>query len=163
VTDPVLAAGRELVAESLEELRSTVEGLSVEALNWRPGGEETNSIAVLTTHALHSTRMWLSIAMGSPLPERDRESEFRASADDASALLRLVDEFSERCIAILSSAEEADWSAMRERRGRGGETAPEVPAAYALIQAATHLRGHVDQIGLTRWVWKEQATGSANS
>jgi uncharacterized damage-inducible protein DinB len=162
VTDAVLAAGRELVAESLSDLRSTIEGLSLDALNWRPGGEETNSIAVLTTHALHSTRMWLSIAMGTPLPERDRDSEFRASADDTGALLRMVDEFSESCIAILSSAEEADWSAMRQRRGRGGQAAPEVPAAYALIQASTHLRGHVDQIGLTRWMWKEQATGSTN-
>src|SRR4030065_2709682 len=89
-TDPVLASARYLVGESLKELRSSVEGLPVEALSWRPAGDATNSIAVLATHTVHSTRMWLSMAMAAPLPERDRDSEFRASVDDSAALLRLL-------------------------------------------------------------------------
>ena len=155
-TDPVLASARYLVGESLKELRSSIEGLPVEALNWRPAGDATNSMAVLATHALGATRLWLSMAMGAPLPERDRDSEFRASADDPAALLRLVDQLSEDCLAVLRSAEEVDWAAMRRTAGRGGDAPPEVAAAYALIHATEHLRGHVDQAGLTRQLWEQK-------
>ena len=153
-TDPVLATARYLVGESLKELRSSIEGLPVEALNWRPAGDATNSIAVLATHTVHSTRLWLSMAMGAPLPERDRDSEFRASADDSPALLRLVDSVSEDCRAVLRSAVDVDWAAARKTQGRGGDAAPEVAAAYALIHATEHLRGHLDQMSLTRRLWE---------
>src|SRR3972149_5876855 len=76
-TAPVLASARYLVGESRKELRSSIEGLPVEALNWRPAGDATNSLAVLATHTVYATRLWLSMAMGGPLPERDRDSEFR--------------------------------------------------------------------------------------
>ena len=155
-TGPVLASARYLVGESLKELRSSIEGLPVEALNWRPAGDATNSIAVLATHTVYATRLWLSMAMGAPLPERDRDSEFRASVDDSAALLRLVDQLSEVCLAVLRSAEEVDWAAMRRTAGRGGDAPPEVAAAYALVHATEHLRGHVDQAGLTRQVWEQK-------
>src|SRR3989304_5564456 len=117
-TDPVLASARYLVGESLKELRSSIEGLPVEALNWRPAGDATNSMAVLATHALGATRLWLSMAMGAPLPERDRDSEFRASVDDSPALLRLVDELSKDCLAGLRAAGGGGRAA--EGRGEGG-------------------------------------------
>ncbi len=43
---------------------------------------------------------------------------------------------------------------MRPTHGRGGDAPPEVPAAYALIHATEHLRGHVDQISLIRQLWE---------
>ena len=153
-TDPLLASARYLVGESLKELRSSIEGLPVEALNWRPAGDATNSIAVLATHSVYATRLWLSMAMGAPLPERDRDSEFRASVDDSAALLRLVDELARDCLAVLRPSEEVDWAAMRKTAGRGGDAPPEVAAAYALLHATEHLRGHVDQAGLTRRLWE---------
>ena len=155
-TDPVLASARYLVGESLKELRSSIEGLPVEALNWRPAGDATNSIAVLATHTVYATRLWLSMAMGAPLPERDRDSEFRASVDNSPALLRPVDELSKDCLAVLRSAEEVDWTAMRKTHGRGGDASPEVTAAFALVHATEHLRGHVDQMALTRQLWEQR-------
>ena len=153
-TDPLLASARYLVGESLKELRSSIEGLPVEALNWRPAGDATNSIAVLATHTVYATRLWLSMAMGAPLPERDRDSEFRASVDDSAALPRLVDELARDCLAVLRPSEEVAWAAMRKTAGRGGDAPPEVAAAYALLHATEHLRGHVDQAGLTRRLWE---------
>src|SRR3972149_6998960 len=132
-TDPVLASARYLVGESLKELRASVEGLPVEALNWRPASDATNSIAVLATHTVYAPRLWLRRAMGAPLPERDRDSEFRASVDDSAALLRLVDEFSKDCLAVLQSAEEVDWTAMRKTHGRGGDAPPAGSAGVALL------------------------------
>ena len=77
MTDPVLESARQLVDEALVELRSSIEGLPVEALNWRPVDDETNSLAVLATHTLYATRLWLSLAMGAPLPDRDRSEPDR--------------------------------------------------------------------------------------
>ena len=45
--DPILSSARYVVRESLAELRKTIEGVPVEALNWRPAGDDSNSLAVL--------------------------------------------------------------------------------------------------------------------
>ena len=154
--DPLLTAALHLVGEALTELRSSIEGLPVDALNWRPAASESNSIAVLAIHSLSSTHMWLSISLGAPLPQRDRDSEFRSVAGDAEALLRLVDHLSGECRAVLRSAEEVDWAATRETHGRGGDAPPEVTAVFALVHATEHLRGHVDQMSLTRQLWDQR-------
>ncbi len=155
MTDHVLESARHLVGKSLKELRASVDGLPAEALNWRPT-PETNSIAVLIAHT--ATRLWLRMAMGLPLPERDRDSEFRATFRDPSELLRFVDEMSRDCTTALDSADSVDWSAMRETVGRGGDAPPQVAAAYALIHVTEHLRGHVDQVSLMRQLWSERHT-----
>ena len=105
-----------------------------EALNWEPAGEDTNSVAVLTTHSLHSTRSWLSTALGEPLPDRDRDSEFRVAEDNPEALLTLFDDMAGQCTALFEKAGEVDWAAIRsthtrpdaERRdpGAGGVGSP---------------------------------------
>ena len=149
MTDHVLESARHLVGDSLKELRASVDGLPAEALNWRPI-PETNSVAVLIAHTMGATRLWLQMAMGLPLPERDRDSEFRATFGDPSELLRFVDEISRDCTAALDSADSADWSAMRDTAGRGGDAPPQVAAAYPLI--------HVDQISLIRQLWSVRHT-----
>jgi uncharacterized damage-inducible protein DinB len=153
--DPVLESARHLVGESLAELRSSIEGLTVQALNWMPV-DGANSIAILATHTVHSTRLWLSIAMGVPLPDRDRDSEFLATTEDADAFRAMVESFSQDCLGALGSADAVDWTLMRATQGRGGDAPPEVPAAYALIHATEHLRGHVGQISLIRQLWESQ-------
>lgn len=158
MTDHVLESARHLITESLKELRTSADGLPVEALNWRPT-PETNSIAVLITHALGATRLWVRMALGIPLPERDRASEFRVTFGDASELLRFIDEMSRECIKALDSADSIDWTAIRETAGRGGDAPPQVAAVYALIHATEHLRGHVDQVSLIRQLWSERGRG----
>ena len=79
--DPTIDAFRDVLGESLDEIRSGIAGLTVEQLNAAPAGGDTNSIAVIVTHALSATLSWLSLAMGAPLPQRDRDAEFRTVAD----------------------------------------------------------------------------------
>lgn len=158
MTDHVLESARHLVAESLKELRAAVVGLPAEALNWRPT-PATNSLSVLSAHTMGAARLWLRMAMGLPLPERDRESEFRTTFGGPSELLQFIDEISQDCKAALDSVDSVDWSAMRETAGRGGNAPPQVSAAYAVIHATEHLRGHVDQISLMRQLWLGQRTG----
>src|SRR5262245_21683618 len=45
--DPFVIAAREALDDALGDVRASIEGASAEALNWRPAGHETNSIAVL--------------------------------------------------------------------------------------------------------------------
>jgi hypothetical protein len=96
--------------------------------------------------------------MGSPLPDRDRDAEFHASVEDLDAFRRIVHGLADECLAALQSADAVDWTAMRQTHGRGGDAPPEVPAAYALIHATEHLRGHVDQVSLTRRLWEQRSS-----
>ena len=156
-TDPVLASARYLVGESLKELRSSVEGLPVEALNWRPAGPDTNSIAAMATHSLTSTRWWLSVAIDEPPPERDRDSEFEATARDAGELLAFVDGLFEDCLSLVDKSRTVDWAALRSQWDP--DTGVQLFAAWALLHALGHLREHVGQMALTRQLWEAQAAG----
>ena len=158
MTDAITPSARFVLKELLGELRAAVEGVPAEALNWRPGGEETNSIAVLATHVLHSTRSWLSVAVGAgEPPERDRSAEFRATEDDPRALLRLVDEMSAECTVLLRDAGEVDWSATRKIGALAWDpSVKEVPAAWAILHALEHLGQHVAHCSLTRQLWENR-------
>jgi uncharacterized damage-inducible protein DinB len=157
MTDPLLDAARELTDESIAGIREAIQGASADALNWRPG-DDTNTIAVLTVHALHSTRWWLSVATDAPAPERDRPSEFEARASSAEELVALVDSMAEDCRSLLV-ARTFDPGASRTSRTTYGP--PEtVTAAWALLHAVEHLREHVAHLQLTRQLW-DLGPGSA--
>ncbi len=150
--DPILAASREILELALVDMCACVDAASVDALNWRPAGDDTNSIAVLAVHSLHSTRSWLSVAVGASLPKRERAAEFVASASDAAALVATVDAMKRDCMALLDGAKGGDWSVMRKY------DAEEVTAAWALLHALEHLREHVGQMLLTRQLWDARKT-----
>ena len=150
--DPILEAARGAIRQGQDTLRRAVGDLPAEALNWRPAGPDTNSIAVLTTHAMHSTRVLLSMAAGLPAPARDRPSEFAAVADGPGSLLALVDAVAAECDALLDSLEGTEWSARRRRRRDDGSIS-EMTAGETLLFAVTHLRGHADEAALTRHFW----------
>jgi uncharacterized damage-inducible protein DinB len=147
VADATIVAAREVLEESLDEIRRGVAGLSVDQLNARPAGGETNSIAVIATHALGSTRSWLSLAMGRPLPDRDRDAEFRAVADETFAAWTA--EAIARCLAVL---EAEDWDPERIGTPTWSPRLAEQPrtAAYALCHALSHLGEHVGHLHMTR-------------
>jgi uncharacterized damage-inducible protein DinB len=153
----MLASAAHVLKEHLAELREAVDGLPDEALNWKPGGEDTNSVAVLVTHVLHSTRSWISTAVGTPLPDRDRDSEFRVTAERTAELISLVDDFGGQILALIDGAGEIDWAANRKTHMRPDPTLPDyVPASFALLHAIEHLGEHRAHVGLTRQLWESQ-------
>lgn len=154
MTDPMLASAAYVLKQDLEELRAAVDGLPDEALNWKPAGEDTNSVAVLVTHVLHSTRSWISTAVGAPLPDRDRDSEFLVSSGDTATLLAFLDDFGAKILALVNNAGDIDWAANRKTHMRPSPDLPDyVPASFALIHAIEHLGQHVAHISLTRQLW----------
>jgi uncharacterized damage-inducible protein DinB len=154
MTDTFLTSVRYVVSEDLKDLRAGVEGLPGEALDWKPAGADTNSIAVLVTHVLNSTRWWLSVAVGAPLPNRDRDSEFVVKSDDPAALAAFMTDFSAQIMALLAVKGDVDWSAIRQTHSRPGDAPEKVPASWAVLHAIEHLREHVAHVGLTRQLWE---------
>lgn len=152
-TDPTLEAARSFVDESLDSMRAAVAGSSADALNRRPAGDDTNPVAVLVVHAVSSTRWWLSIALGAPIPERDRPSEFLTVVAGADELLGVFDPIAADCRALLDTDMAFEAGAMREEPSEGER----VSAAWALIHAVEHLREHVAHAELTRQFWEDRA------
>ena len=145
--DPTIEAAREVLDESLDEIRRGIHGLTMEQLNAAPAGGDTNSIAVIATHALGSTLSWLSLAMGAPLPARDRDAEFRAVADDGFAAR--IEDATARCVAVLDTGA---WDPARVGTPNWSARLASQPctAAYALSHALAHLGEHVGHLHMTR-------------
>ena len=72
-------------------MRTVVDRVEDDALNERPFGDDTNSIAALVVHSTAVSDYWMGhIALGRP-SDRERDSEFGARADRAE-LHRLLDQ-----------------------------------------------------------------------
>ena len=150
----MLASTAFVLNQDLEEIRAAVDGLPDDAVNWMPAGEDTNSVAVLVTHVLHSTRSWLSTAVGAPLPDRDRDSEFRVAAGRTADLLALIDDLGAQILALVNGAADVDWAANRKTHMRPDPSLPDyVPASFALLHAIEHFGQHVAHVSLTRQLW----------
>jgi hypothetical protein len=154
--DTFAAAANALLAAATADMREAIDGASPELVNRKPGGGDahvggTNSIAVLAVHSMHSTRWWLSVAVGAPLPARNRDDEFVAadarSMPDAESLLAFVEKMQADCARLLETADVADWSATARTLPADEEP---VTHAWALLHALSHLREHAGQMLLTR-------------
>lgn len=145
MADPTIEAAKELLDQALDAMRTSIAGATPDELNRRPAGDDTNTIAVLATHSMNSTRWWLHVAMGAEPPLRDRPSEFLAAAAGVDELLSFFDEMAADCHAVLNTDVPFDGGALRERDA--DET---VTAAWALLHALEHLREHVGHMELTR-------------
>jgi uncharacterized damage-inducible protein DinB len=145
--DPTIEGIREVLDESLDEIRLGVAELTVEQLNARPTGGETNSIAVIVAHALGSTLSWLSLATGAPLPPRDRDAEFVTVAGEDFAAW--TEDAIGRCLAVLDGA---TWDPGMIRTPDWSPHLAEEPrtTAYAAAHALAHLGEHVGHLHMTR-------------
>jgi uncharacterized damage-inducible protein DinB len=154
----MLASAAFVLKDDFAELRRSLDGLPDEALNWKPAGDGTNSIAVLVTHVLHSTRSWISVAVAAPLPDRDRDSEFRVTANKTGDLVALLDDLGGQITSLLNSSGDIDWAANRKTHMRPDPSLPDyVPASFALLHAIEHFGQHVAHVSLTRQLWDARA------
>lgn len=145
------SVARNIFDEVAEAMRLAIVGASAEVLNTKPSGPDTNSITVLAAHSMHSTRSWLSVATGAPLPARNRDDEFVATMPDDAALLALFDAMVADCQKLFEGSDVIDWSAPAKTHARPQPYEEgEVPAAWALLHALEHLGEHTGQIQLTR-------------
>ncbi len=144
--DPTIDATREVLDESLDEIRRGIADLTVDELNARPAGGNTNSIAVIVAHALGSTLSWLSLGLGAPMPARDRDAEFRTVADETFSAW--TEQSIGRCLAVLDGA---TWDPARLGTPSWNPRLANEPrtAAYAVAHALAHLGEHVGHLHMT--------------
>ena len=155
MSDALVDAAVDLLADSLAAMRAAIADAPLEALEWRAAAQDANPLEVLAVHAMHSTRWWLSVATGAAMPKRDRPSEFRATAADPDELRSFVERMSEECRILLASAARFDpaatWTSPTD-----GEV---VTRGWALLHALEHLREHAAQALLTRQLWVHSRPG----
>ena len=151
--EAVTAALRDLFAEQKAAMREVVGGLSAEALNWAPaGGDETNSIAQMLSHALEAERYLVASAVGVEVGRHRegqvREAQFEVELGSAEDLLANIDRTEGLVNGWLDQLSADKLAADLPRRG--------VPhkGAWWVLHALEHSREHVGQALLTRQLYE---------
>ena len=144
--DPVVAKLEELFKSVHAQLRDEIRDVPVEELNWKPAAE-TNSIAALVVHTLGSeAEVWRVAA--NVTGERDRDAEFRVTADDAQSLLRELDQADSYLEAMAPRVSAQDLEEVRPR----GEREPQT-SLHWLVTNYGHAREHLAHIQLTKQLY----------
>jgi hypothetical protein len=146
--DPVVAKIAEQYQVVHGLLRDEVRELSADALNWRPG-PETTSIAALIVHTLGSEAEVLRVAAKVP-GERDRDAEFRATANDAEDLVRQLDQADSYLEAM---APRITAENLAEELPRGDR--PPESGLHWLVTNYGHAREHLAHVQLTKQLYAQ--------
>jgi hypothetical protein len=146
--DPVVAKIAEQFKVVHDQLRDEVRGLSPEELNWKPA-PDTNSIAALVVHTLGSEAEVLRVA-ANVQGARDRDAEFRASAETPDDLLRRLDQADAYIDDMAARITQDDLAAERMR----GERKPQTGLHWLLTNYG-HAREHLAHIQLTKQLYTQ--------
>ncbi len=149
--------------QRIEDLRGQVgdliADLPAQALNWRPippsfppasGGEEgggTNSLAVLAAHIAGAEHFWIGEVVGGHSPTRDRDAEFTTQANDASELVRLLEDTGAETREVFATLTDVHLSGTREARGRT------IPVRWCILHVIDHTALHLGHMQLTYQLW----------
>ncbi len=154
---PTHQGALQITRESLAFLRSSVDDLPQEALDWRPL-PDANSIAVLVVHAISATRFFLRAGSGYVGSITEYRSGERAAAFETvglrkDELLELIDRFGDEAEAILSEGTEEHVSGKVEMPTTDNLPVPERNGAGTLMAAIGHLREHIGHVQLMHDFW----------
>jgi uncharacterized damage-inducible protein DinB len=138
-----------ILRERRADMLQTLEGLSADALNWRPLPEDANALYALAFHSLGAERRWIHEVVGQRKIERDRAAEFRARGDDVSALRALYDVVTDESEEILARLVASDLEAIRP------EPQPH-PVRWCILHVIEHYNEHLGQMRLTRQLWENR-------
>ncbi len=143
---------KQILADQHDTMRSILDGLDGDGLNWSPG-PETNSIAVLFTHLLGAENsMTATIAQESF--ERDRDAEFRVTVDDVATMRKLVDDVEARIVPRIDTL---SLAALAEMHSPPGDRLNRVHlGSWWIFHAVEHNREHIGQALLTKQLYDQQ-------
>lgn len=139
----------------LEELRdqvkSLLEGLPQEALDWRPiegeGEFATNSLAAMVVHLAGSETFWMKEIIGGKKIERDRDAEFVATGLSLSELRAKIEAAARVTAEILSALTEKQLEELRKWRKRS------ISVRWCILHVIEHIAQHLGHMQLTRQLW----------
>ena len=142
----------ERLRDARAEILKTLDGLSVDALNWHPLPDETNSLYALATHSLGAERGWLHELVGQRPIERDRAAEFRARGEDAAALRAAYETVARASEEILTRLAEPEMVALRGKHASNMHT-----VRWCILHIVEHYNEHLGQMRLTRQMWENRS------
>ena len=142
----------ELYIEELAALRAEMlkhcDGLSEEALNWKPPIQDTNSLYQLITHVTGSDAFWLLYIVGGIAVQRDRAAEFMASGADLSAIRAQIESNAARSNEVLRKLSADDLARVHETNLDAHD------GRWCIMHIIEHWSRHVGHAELTRQLWE---------
>ncbi len=153
--------GREL-RWVLDQMATSVQGLTAAQLNWRPA-TSANSACAIVSHVLGSTRVYaLGFGCGHAV-RRDRDAEFAAAGVDAEMLVaglrQLASEIAGALAGLAPAALDARLTPPPELWGTGEPV--EITRRDALVESIRHAGLHLGELRLTRDLAIASARGEA--
>jgi hypothetical protein len=156
--EAILTAYEQRLQELIKDFDAVLDGLPQAALDWSPG-PELNSLTVLATHSVGSTRYWVGDVVAGDPSGRVRESEFQTTGVDAAQLRQRLAALLEYVRGVLSGLTLADLEQEHFATSRNGN----VTAAFGLLHALAHLAEHVGHAQVTRQLWEQQGRGESRA
>jgi hypothetical protein len=137
--------------ELRDQMKSVLEGLPEEALDWRPiegeGELATNSLGVIVTHLAGSGTYLIKEVIGGQPVRRDREAEFATRRVNASTLKARLDGAVKIIEEVLSPLKESQMEEDRKYRDRTAK------ARWIILHVIEHMAQHLGHMQLTRQLW----------
>lgn len=133
-----------------DEIRSAIQGLSPDALDWIQG-PGMNSINVLVVHLTGAERYWLGDVLLGYSSGRDRDAEFKVeglSFEDLVHRIAEIENFVKKALDELT-LEDLDKKRISPRNGR------EVTVGYILPYVLKHVALHLGHIQITKQLWEQ--------
>ena len=148
-------AQRTLDAQA-ERFTAVVDGLSPDALTWRPGNETTNSSAQIVRHVVAWQSWYLSVVLSDPVPldddalnQKQVDSLDNGPTTDAD-LRTLVDTMRAQTATLLERVDALDLN-----EAISPYDDPE-PRCFYLSGAIDHAAEHIGHAELTRQLWEQR-------
>jgi hypothetical protein len=142
-----MLAEAQALCEQFEQVNKEIfkwaDGLTDDQLNWKPSGQETNSIGILMSHIMGVEIFQVAERIGGHSVHRDRASEF-ADRATREALVQRRAEVEKLLRATFDKLTSADLS--RPFKTPNGE----VPVIKFLLNMVSHVSDHMGQVILTR-------------
>jgi uncharacterized damage-inducible protein DinB len=130
------------------DIKKSISGLTVEALDWKPQ-QEMNSFAVLITHLTGAERFWIGDMTGQESSDRNRDSEFVVERLDEAKLVQRLDDSLAYIETVLEKLTLDDFNTeIRSERNQRSFT-----IGWSLLHALEHTATHMGHMQVMRDMW----------
>lgn len=152
---PIFQDYLERITDLHQEILSAIEGLSPEALNWKPRQEtsvDMNSINVLIVHLCGAERYWIGDVACGDISGRVRAEEFQVSGLDVDFLVEKVNAATLYAQTALEKLSIDDLG----KDGTSRRDGHKFTVGWALLHALEHTAMHLGHMQITRQLWNEK-------
>ncbi len=141
----------DLLHERHTDAIKSLEGLSTEALDWKPR-DDMNSLSVLVVHLIGAARYWIGDVVMKDPSNRVREAEFKVAGLQAEDLIKRLTDMEVYARNAFETMSLADFEKLRISPSDGQQ----YTGAYCLLHALEHTALHVGQIQITSELWRKK-------